>query len=67
MGNVLSYLLPCLSKNKNIIRPIITESELGESSINFNGTILESDFFCPLCGNHSHEIPEILKIYVCPR
>ena len=57
MGNV-----PCLSKNKNIPKSKLTESQLQDSSINFNGTILESDFFCPLCGNQSHEIPEILKI-----
>ena len=62
MGNVLSFLLPCLSKNKNIPKSNLTESQLQDSSINFNGTILESDFFCPLCGNQSHEIPEILKI-----
>ena len=65
MGNVLSNLLPCLSKNKDIPKSNLTKSQLQElqgSSINFNGTILESDFFCPLCGNQSHEIPEILKI-----
>ena len=62
MGNVLSNLLPCLSKNKDIPTSKIDVSQLEDGSFKFKGTILESDFFCPLCGNHSPEIPEILKI-----
>ena len=62
MGNVLSYLLSCLSKNKNIPLSRIYYSELEDDSFKFKGKILESDFFCPLCGNQSPEIPEILKI-----
>ena len=47
MGNVLSYLLSCLSKNKNIPLSRIYYSELEDDSFQFKGTILESDFFCP--------------------
>ena len=45
MGNVLSYLLPCLSKNKNIPLSKIIYSELEDDSFKFKGTILEIDFF----------------------
>ena len=45
MGNVLSYLLPCLSKNKDIPTSKIEVIQLEDGSFKFKGTILESDFF----------------------
>jgi len=62
MGNFLSSLIPC-SKNK-LPKSTIEEQNINDSSIKFKDTILDIDFFCPICGvGKSLEIPEILNFH----
>ena len=62
MGNFLSSLIPC-SKNK-LPKSTITDNYINDSNIQFKDTILDTDFFCPICGvSKSLEIPEILNFH----
>ena len=62
MGNFLSSLIPC-SKNK-LPKSTKKEQDINDTSIQFKDSILDIDFFCPICGvSKSLEIPEIINFH----
>lgn len=62
MGTFCGGLKSLFCKEK-INNHKIKDEQLDESSLKFENTILSNDFFCSKCGDHFHEIPEILKIH----
>ena len=63
MGNFLSSLIPC-SKNKHNESKNKDNETKDSTAAQFNDTILDIDFFCPICGvSKSLEVPEILNFH----